>query len=96
VRKLPARSDSTIRAWVVVIRARGFSRGVMFSPPSFVVARTGRLFLTPALEVDGLHLELHPRVRVVEPLVVEGVDVLRGEVDLDHADGLAEWRGCRI
>lgn len=37
-----------------------------------------------ALEVDGLHLELHPRVGVVEPLVVEGVDVLRGEVDGDH------------
>ena len=40
-----------------------------------------------ALEVDGLHLQLHPRVRMMEPLVVEGVDVLGSEVDGDHRRG---------
>src|SRR5512147_281220 len=37
-----------------------------------------------ALEVDGLHLQLHLGVGVMEPLVVQGVDLLGCEVDVHH------------
>ena len=37
-----------------------------------------------ALEVDGLHLQLHPGMGVMEPFVVQGVDLLGREVDVDH------------
>ncbi len=46
-----------------------------------------------ALEVDGLHLQLHPRMGMVEPLEVKGVDIMWGEVDGDHRRrlGLVSW-----
>ena len=40
-----------------------------------------------ALEVDGLHLQLHPRMGVVEAFVVEGVDLRGCELDVDHHRG---------
>ena len=45
-----------------------------------------------ALEVDGLHPLLHPGVRMMEPLVVEGVEVRGGEVDVDHHRGRVGFR----
>lgn len=39
------------------------------------------------LEVDRFHLQLHPGMGMMEPLVVQGVDLLGGEVDMDHRRG---------
>jgi hypothetical protein len=40
-----------------------------------------------ALQVDRLHLQLHPRMGVMKAFVVEGVDVRGREIDLDHRQG---------
>jgi hypothetical protein len=40
-----------------------------------------------ALEVERLHLQLHPGMGVMEPLVVQGVDLFGCEVDVDHRRG---------
>jgi hypothetical protein len=40
-----------------------------------------------ALEVDRLHLELDPRMGMMEAFVVQGVDVLGREVEVDHRRG---------
>jgi hypothetical protein len=48
-----------------------------------------------AREVDRLHLLLHPGVRVVEALVMEGLDVLGDEADVDHRrDPAGSWVSC--
>ncbi len=48
-----------------------------------------------ALEVDHLHLLLDPGVGMMETFVVEGLDLLGGEVDGDHrGDRVGERRLC--
>ena len=39
------------------------------------------------LEIDRFHLQLHPGMGMMEPFVVQGVDLLGGEVDVDHRRG---------
>src|SRR5512135_451859 len=76
----PIEPLESLNATLLVLTEVG-SEGVLGDPRQAADLLVGQSL---ALEVDGLHPHLGPGMRVVEPRVVEGVNVLRREVDEDH------------
>ena len=88
-RAVPVGPLEPLDAALLVLAEVG-SQGVLADPGQPADVVVGQAL---ALEVDGLHLQLHPWVGVVEPLEVKGLDILRAEVDGEHRrrPGRVSW-----